>query len=136
MDPADGLMRIEPGDWGSAESSRGVWKDTQLQGMWVRALRDIERLARVVGESPLADRCQRTAQQALASLDAQLWDDEAGTYLWGLDREGRPLKSLVPHHAVSFWLGSLPAERIERSLVRMAAADFRTDWGVRSLASP
>jgi hypothetical protein len=48
MDPADGLMRIEPGDWGSSESSRAVWKDTQLQGMWVRALRDLERLARLV----------------------------------------------------------------------------------------
>jgi len=134
MDPADGVMRIEPGDWGSSEGSREVWKDTQLQGMWVRALRDLERLARLVGEDPLAERCQQVARQAQASIDTRMWDDEAGTYLWGLDRQGRPLKSLVPHHAVSFWLGSLPAERVERSLERMAAADFRTDWGVRSLA--
>jgi hypothetical protein len=134
MDPADGLMRIEPGDWGSSESSRAVWKDTQLQGMWIRALRDLERLARVVGESALAERCRQVARQAAAALEAQMWDEEAGTYLWGLDRQGRPLKSLVPHHAVSFWLGALPEEHVERSLERMAAADFRTDWGVRSLA--
>jgi len=134
MDPSDGLIRIEPGDWGSSESSRGVWKDTQLQGMWVRVLRDLGRLAQVVGETALAERCQRVARQAQSALDARMWDEETGTYLWGLDREGLPLKSLVPHHAVSFWLGTFPMEHVERSLERMAAADFRTDWGVRSLA--
>jgi len=134
MDPADGLMWIEPGDWGSSESSRDVWKDTQLQGMWVRILHDLERIARDMGELLVAERCQQRARQAEASIDSQLWDSEAGAYLWGLDRQGRPLKSLVPHHAVSFWLGSLPTPRIEPSLERMASADFRTDWGVRSLA--
>ncbi len=134
MDPEDGLMRIEPGDWGSSESSRAVWKDTQLQGMWVHVLRSMERLARLMGEMPLAEQCGHIAGKADASLNAQMWDEQSGTYFWGLDRQGRPLKSLVPHHAVSFWLASLPSERIERSLERMAAADFRTDWGVRSLA--
>lgn len=134
MDPEDGLMRIEPGDWGSSESSREVWKDTQLQGMWVRALEGAERLARLMGETELAARCERVASQASRSIDTELWDAEAGTYLWGLDGSKRPLRSLVPHHAVSFWLGTFPEARVAQSLERMAAADFRTDWGVRSLA--
>lgn len=134
VDPADGLIRIEPGDWGSSESSREVEKDTQLQGLWVRALRDLIRLARLVGEDDLVGRCEQAARRAEVSIQARLWDNEAGFYLWGLDRQGRPLQSLVPHHAVSFWLGSFPTERVVLSLERMACADFRTDWGVRSLA--
>jgi glycogen debranching enzyme len=79
MDPADGLIRIEPGDWGSAESSREVWKDTQLQGMWVRALREVERLARALGEDALAERCQQAARQARKRVSiCGAWIAEAG----------------------------------------------------------
>ncbi|HOA61323.1 MAG TPA: L,D-transpeptidase family protein [Verrucomicrobiota bacterium] len=133
MDPADGLMRIEPGDWGSSESSVAVWKDTQLQGMWVRALRGLERLASALNEPDLAARCHAAAAQAGASIQAGLWDHTLGAYIWGLDRQGQPLKSLVPHQALSFWLGEFPPDRVRRALERMAGADFRTDWGVRSL---
>ncbi|NQT83410.1 hypothetical protein HQ563_10320 [bacterium] len=134
VDPSDGLIQINPEDWGSAESSFSVWKDTQLEGMWVQALREVENLARVLGDGALATRCAAMAQKASESVEGKLWSEESSTYLWGLDRSGQPLKSLVPHHAISIWMGNLRPDRAERVLEKMASADFRTDWGVRSLS--
>ena len=133
VDPADGLIRIEPKDWGSAESSFTVWKDTQLEAMWVRALREIEYLANAVGDKSLGARCASLAGKASQSIEEKLWNEKAGAYLWGLDRKGRPLESLVPHPAIGIWMGSFRADRAERVLERMSGSDFRSDWGVRSL---
>ncbi len=134
VDPSDGLIQIRPRDWGSAESSFSVWKDTQLEGMWVQALRESEYLARIVGDTQLAARCDSIAKKARESIERKLWDEESSTYLWGLDRKGQPLRSLVPHSAVSIWMGNLRSDRVARVLENMASADFRTDWGVRSLS--
>lgn len=134
IDPEDGLIRIEPGDWGSAESSTAIWKDTQLEGMWVRALREMAFLARAVSKESLAVEANSMAEKATESIETSLWDEESGFHLWGIDRDGNPRRSLVPHHALSFWLSEFRADRVQRSLERLAKADFRTDWGVRSLA--
>jgi len=134
VDPSDGLIQVQPRDWGSAESSFSVWKDTQLEGMWVQALREMENLARVFGDMPLATRCASLAQKASDSIESKLWNEEDSCYYWGLDRSGRPLKSLVPHCAISIWMGNFRPDRAERVLEKMASSDFRTDWGVRSLS--
>ena len=134
VDPADDLIGIDPKDWGSAESSFGVGKDTQLAGMWVRALRDLEYLALAMNDSMFAEKCRAMSQSTSIALEKRLWDEERSTYLWGIDREGKPLRSMVPHHAISIWMGSLRPDRAVKNLQRMASADFRSDWGVRSLA--
>ncbi len=134
VDPQDGLMRIEPKDWGSAESSFTVWKDTQLEAMWVQALRSAKELAGAMGDAELSERCARAARKASESIEEKLWNEEASFYLWGIDRRGQPLRSLVPHHALGIWLGSFRKDRALRCLETMASADFRTDWGVRSLS--
>ena len=134
VDPADGLICVEPKDWGSAESSFAVWKDTQLEAMWVRALREMEYLAGAVGDHSLAARCAHLSQKAANSIEEKLWNEKSGAYLWGLDRQGRPLESIVPHPAIGVWMGSFRADRAEKVLERMASADFQTDWGVRSLS--
>ncbi|HAK94344.1 MAG TPA: hypothetical protein DCM87_04915 [Planctomycetes bacterium] len=133
-DPEDGLLRIEPSDWGSAESSFSVWKDTQLEAMWVQALRAVAYLAEAMEDPGLAARCRELETGARASIEAKLWNESASTYLWGLDRAGRPLPARVPHHAVGIWLGSFRPDRALESVKTMASADCRADWGVRSLA--
>ncbi len=133
VDPSDALIQIEPKDWGSAESSFAVWKDTQLEGMWVRALREMESLAQAIGDAALASRCASLAQKASESIERKLWNEAESFYLWGLDRTGQPLKSVVPYFTVSAWMGSLRADRTKRVLEKVASSDFRTDWGVRTL---
>jgi len=135
MDSDDGLLRVAPKDWGSSESSFEVNVDTQMAGMWVCALREMSYLADAMNDSPLSKRCREIQQKAEHTIDKKLWDRETSTYYWGLNRADRPLRSLVPHHSVSFWMRTLPENRIAKVLERMAAADIRTDWGVRSLAA-
>jgi hypothetical protein len=134
VDPSDGLIQIQPQDWGSAESSFAVSKDTQLEGMWVQALREMESLAVALGDAGVAQRCASLRQKASQSIERELWNEKSSAYLWGLDRSGRPLESLVPHSAISIWMGNFRSDRAERVLEKMAGADFRTDWGVRSLS--
>ena len=135
MDADDGLLRVAPKDWGSSESSFEVNVDTQMAGMWVCALRELAYLANAMNDSPLSKRCREIQQKAEHTIDKKLWDQKTSTYYWGLNRADRPLRSLVPHHSVSFWMRTLPEERIVKVLERMASADIRTDWGVRSLAA-
>ena len=37
VDPNDGLMIVKDDDWGSVEVDTRVWKDTQLEAMWLRS---------------------------------------------------------------------------------------------------
>jgi len=135
VDANDGLMRVAPNDWGSSEASFAVNKDTQMEGMWVAALRAMAYMAEALGDGDLAARCGAMARRASESIEGKLWDEQEGAYYWGVDRAERPLRSLVPHHSVSMWMGTLRPDRVVRTLERMARADVRTDWGVRSLAA-
>jgi glycogen debranching enzyme len=135
VDPDDGLLRIGEKEWGSSESSFAVGKDTQMEGMWLCALRQMAYLAAAMNDTAVEERCAAAARRAGRSTEATFWDENEGAYVWGVDRAGRPLRSLVPHHSVSVWMESLRGDRVSRMLRRMARGDCRTDWGVRSLAA-
>ncbi len=134
VDARDGLIQVDRGDWGSAESSTAILKDTQLEAMWVRALGEVAYLAEAMGDAALVTEAEALRDQAIRSIEADFWNEDAGYYVWGTDREGRVVNSLVPHHAVGFWLGDFRTDRVRRALRTLAASTFQTDWGVRSLA--
>ncbi|MCD6392409.1 MAG: hypothetical protein J7M40_02770, partial [Planctomycetes bacterium] len=76
VDDDDGLLRIGPKEWGSSESSFAVGKDTQMEGMWLCALRQMEYLAKAMDDSKLAERCRRMAREAQASIEQKFWDED------------------------------------------------------------
>ncbi len=132
VDSEDGLIRIEPGSWGSSESSFTIWKDTNLEAVWIKALKEMAGLAEVMEEEDLADRCRTAAARAAESLEKTFWNEKRSFYLWGIDREGRPVSDLVPYLAVGIWFDSFQKDRAAKALEQMAGSDFRSDWGVRS----
>ncbi len=134
VDESDSLITVDRGDWGSAESSTEILKDTQLEAMWVRALRELAFLARKMGDGELADEAEGKADQARRALEQSFWDEKSGFYIWGVNRAGEKMRSLVPHHAIGFWLGEFRHDRVLRALGTLAGSEFMTDWGVRSLA--
>ena len=133
-DPKDGLITIDRGDWGSAESSTDILKDTQLEAMWIRALRELVFLGESVGDSSIGEGALNLLNQAKAAVEDSFWDESKGFYIWGINRAGEKMRSLVPHHSVGFWLSELRGDRVTRALKTLAGAEFMTDWGVRSLA--
>lgn len=135
LDRIDGLITVARDDWGTVEVATAIEKDTQLQAMWIKALREVTFLADVMGDQSVVERCQEIEHKATRSLASKLWDEENGFFLWGLTPNGQPLRSLIPHHGIGIWMGSHPQDHARRALRRLAAADFRTDWGVRSLAT-
>ena len=134
MDPADSLITIDRGDWGSAEGSTDILKDTQLELMWGRALKEMSYLAQHLGDEEISDEAELLTRRVASSIENQLWDESQGFYIWGVNRSGEKVSSLVPHHAVGFWLGDLRDDRTSRALQTLAGSEFMTDWGVRSLA--
>jgi glycogen debranching enzyme len=134
IDPEDGLITIDRGDWGSAESSTDILKDTQLEAMWVRALREVAYLAESLGESETSAEALTLLSRAKGAIEESFWDESKGFYIWGINRGGEKVYSMVPHHAVGFWLSELREDRVKRALNTLAGSEFMTDWGVRSLA--
>ena len=134
VDPADGLIMVDRGDWGSAESSTEIVKDTQLEAMWLRALNEVVDLGRALGEPVWVSEAQSLSERVRHAIETQFWDESTGYYIWGMNRAGEPVTSLVPHHAVGFWLSDLRSDRVSSALRVLAGSEFMTDWGARSLA--
>ena len=135
LDASDGLITVDRDDWGTVEVGTTIRKDTQLQAMWIKALREMIYLAEVMNDPQMASRCREIEDKAVSSIETKLWDEETGFFLWGLAADDTPLRSLIPHHAIGIWMGSHSANHSKRALRRMASSDFRTDWGVRSLST-
>ena len=134
VDPNDGLITIDRGDWGSAESSTDILKDTQLEAMWIRALREVAYLADSLGEPEISVEAVTLLDRAKDAIEKDFWDESKSFYIWGINRAGEKVHSMVPHHAVGFWLSELREDRVKRALNTLAGSEFMTDWGVRSLA--
>lgn len=133
LDPSDGLLTIPPGEWGSMEIS-SFKKDAAMAGEWVAALRAMREMSALVGEQALAKECEARERQASDSLERQFWNPQLGYYNYGLDNSGQPVTHLNPMIGYSAWLGSLPEERAQAVLERLAAATFLSDWGQRNMS--
>lgn len=134
IDETDGLIIVDRGDWGSAESSTEILKDTQLEAMWLRALHEVAYLGEALGDENLVSESRALSEKVRRAIETQFWDDAKGYYIWGMNRAGDPVSSFVPHHAVGFWLSDLRSERVSRALRVLAGSEFMTDWGARSLS--
>lgn len=133
LDPSDGLPTIPPGEWGSMEIS-SFKKDAAMAGEWVAALRAMREMSALVGEQALAKECEARERQASDSLERQFWNPQLGYYNYGLDTSGQSVTHLNPMIGYSAWLGSLPEERAQAVLERLAAATFLSDWGQRNMS--
>jgi hypothetical protein len=132
LDPADGLVRIPAGQWGSIEAP-GFSKDAAMAGEWIAALRAVRDIAVLAGEKRIAGECESRERLATRSLEG-FWNPQADYYDYGTDAAGKRVTHLNPMIGYSAWLGSLPDNRAEAVLKRLRTAMFLSDWGQRSLS--
>ncbi|MCZ2149119.1 MAG: hypothetical protein LC126_15265 [Bryobacterales bacterium] len=130
---SDGLPRIPRGEWGSIETA-GFALDAGMSGLWIAALGAMEEMAEAAGERALMPGCAERRKRAAASLERILWNPELNYYNFGLDDSGRPVTYLNPMAGYSAFFGSLPPQRAQAVLHRLATAAFLSDWGQRNMS--
>lgn len=137
MDPADGLLEIPKGAWGSMELS-GFSKDAAMGGEWIAALQAMRDLAQMANSPGLMRESSQREAKASESLEREFWNPQLDYYDYGLFTSDKPVTYLNPAIGWSAWLGSLPRNHAQTVLETLSTASFLADWGQRnmSLADP
>lgn len=134
LNKENGLPTIPPGNWGSMETAGVAVQDSAMAGEWIAALRAMAALATAMNDDGLAAECNRREKLASESLEKLFWNSASNYYNYGLGRSGERVTYLNPAIAYSAWFGSLPKERAEAVVERLATAQFLSDWGERSMS--
>ncbi len=134
LNPANGVPQIPAEEWGSMETAGVATQDSAMAGEWVAALRAVGALATAMNDPTLAQECEARQKLASDSLEKMFWSPRLEYYNYGVGKSGEEVTYLNPTIAYSAWYGSLPRERAEAVLERLATAQFLSDWGVRSMS--
>ena len=125
----NGLPQIPPGHWGSMETAGVATQDSAMAGEWTAAVRAVEELATAMNDSAMVQECRTRAKLASDSLEKLFWNPRLGYYNYGVTKSDQEVTYLNPTIGYSAWFGSLPQERLQPVLERLATAQFLSDWG-------
>jgi Glycosyl-hydrolase family 116, catalytic region len=134
LNAGNGLPQIPAEEWGSMETAGVASQDSAMAGEWIAALRAVGALATAMNDTALAHECETRQKFASNSLEKLFWSPRLGYYNYGVGKSGEEVTYLNPTIAYSAWYGSLPKERAQAVLERLATAQFLSDWGVRSMS--
>jgi hypothetical protein len=91
-------------------------------------------MAVALGEHRTAKECARLWVNGRESLNAKLWDGRRQTFLYALDREGKPRQEDNSWGAVALSLGVAEDAKAGAAWKKFAGSDLLTDWGARILS--
>lgn len=134
LNAENGLPQIPPENWGSMETAGVAVQDSAMAGEWIAALRAMADLAEAMNDAPLAQECRRREKLASGSLERIFWNPSTGYYSYGVGKSGEKVTYLNPAIAYSAWFGGLPRDHAQAVSERLAAAQFLSDWGERSMS--
>jgi len=105
----------------------------EAQGYAYAALRGAAALAEVVDIGHHADDLRRKAERLKDRFNEVFWD-ERGYFVLGLDAHGRPIDSLTTNPGHALWSGIADDDKACRYVERLVDPDLWTGWGLRTLA--
>ncbi len=107
----------------------------EVQGYVYAARRGIARLARLRGETRLAERQDHAADALRRSFEEKFWMEDAGTYALALDGRKRAADGVASNAGHALWTGIASPERAA-SVARVLTGDgMWSGWGIRTLSS-
>jgi glycogen debranching enzyme len=107
----------------------------EVQGYVYMAKHEIARLFRRAGNSDVADRIAKEAEELREHFERDFWIDELGTYALALQKENRRAAVVSSNAGQALWTGIVASERAARVAERLMRNDMFSGWGVRTLAS-
>jgi glycogen debranching enzyme len=107
----------------------------EVQGYVYDAKLRASRLARALGDLPLAERLATEAAALRSHFDAAFWMEEHGFYAMALDADKRQVGSIGSNAGHCLWSGIVPAERVDQVVSTLLDPSMDSGWGVRTYAS-
>jgi glycogen debranching enzyme len=104
----------------------------EVQGYVFDAKLRMGRLARMRGETDLADRLEREAETLRRRFEEAFWVDDQQYYAMGLDADKRHADALGSNAGHCLWTGIVAPERARQVADRLFEESLYSGWGVRT----
>jgi glycogen debranching enzyme len=88
-----------------------------------------------LGEPDRSRRLRAEAEELRRSFEDAFWDQAEGTYVFGLDADKRPIRSVVSNAGHCLWSGIAAPDRAARVVRRLMQDDMSSGWGIRTLSA-
>lgn len=106
----------------------------EVQGYAFAAWEAMADMARLIGDERQAEWAAR-AGQVRELVEARFWMEDEQFYAIALDGDGEPCRSIGSNSGHLLFTGLPSRERARAVTKRMLSAEFRSGWGLRTLAT-
>lgn len=130
----DGLPHIPAGKEGADEQHRPA-QDLGLSTSWAAAASGYAALTKAAGHPELAEEALKENQRARKAIAAHYWDPEHHFWINGYTARQTPIFTRRSGPADAITQDIFSPQQDEELLNQIASSAFRTDWGVRSVAT-
>jgi glycogen debranching enzyme len=107
----------------------------EVQGYVFDAKRRLARLARLRGETDLADRLEADAALLKKRFDEAFWMPDQGAYAMALDRDKKPADALTSNQGQALWSGIVDTRRARAVVDCLTGPGLHSGWGIRTYAA-
>jgi glycogen debranching enzyme len=107
----------------------------EIQAYAFRAWKDLARLARIRGDTLLAEQCEARAQQLREIVDREFWMEDESTYGAALDGDSRLCRIVTSNAGHCLFAGLPTLDRAARLAQRLRQPDLSSGHGLRTLST-
>ena len=107
----------------------------EVQGYAYDARVRAARLARALGDSPLAQHLEMEAQRLRARFEAAFWVPDRATYALALDGQKRPMDAIGSNQGHALWSGIVSEDHAAAVARQLAGSGLDSGWGLRTYAA-
>ncbi|HXG40098.1 MAG TPA: glycogen debranching N-terminal domain-containing protein [Candidatus Limnocylindrales bacterium] len=104
----------------------------EVQGYVHEAKLGLARLARLRGETELADRLERDVAALRERFETAFWVDDLRYYAMALDADKRPADAIGSNAGQCLWTGIVRADRARDVVERLMSPMLFSGWGIRT----
>ena len=134
INPVDHLPHIPPDKEGGDEQAR-PGDDLALSAGVSNALSGFAKLAPLAGHPEMESNAVAEGAALRKSIADRYWDEKSNFWIDGHTQSGTPIASRRRGPAQLIPQGVFSPEQSESLFRQLASSDFRTDWGLREVAS-
>jgi glycogen debranching enzyme len=107
----------------------------ELQGYVYAAKMGMAAIYDAFGKPERAAELRRRARTLFDRFNEVFWDEDLGFYLYALDGEKRPVRTVASNVGHCLWTGIIPPDRARRVVERLMGPDMFSGWGIRTLSA-
>ena len=107
----------------------------ELQAYTYAAWQGMAEIYDVLGRPDRAAALRGKAADLFNRFNDVFWDEALGCYIFALDGDKRPVRSVVSNVGHCLWAGIVRPDRARRVVERLLAPDMFSGWGIRTLSA-